>query len=69
MNREVAQGMQHLRSFMPTDAERRQTRIEAALESANNRLTAAQTQGRNTATILNQIDRLETELDAIINDI
>jgi hypothetical protein len=69
MNQDVAEGMRHLQSFMPTYAERRQTRLENALESANKRLTAAQAQGRNTAIILQQIDRLETELDLVINAI
>ena len=54
---------------MPTDAKRRQTCLENALESANKRLTAAQAQGRNTAIILQQIDRLETQLDLVINAI
>jgi hypothetical protein len=54
---------------MPTDAERRQTRLENALESAKKHLTAAQAQGRNTAIFLQQIDRLETQLDLVINAI
>ena len=54
---------------MPTDAERRQTRLENALESANKRLTASQAQGRNTAIILQEIYRLETQLDLVINAI
>jgi hypothetical protein len=69
MNHDVAQGMRHLQSFMPTDAERRQTRLENALESANKRLTASQAQGRNTAIILQEIYRLETQLDLVINAI
>ena len=69
MNQEVALGIRHLQSFMPTEAERRQNRIESALASANSRLTAAQAHGRDTTAILRQIDRLENQLDDIINAI
>ncbi len=69
MNQEVALGIQHLQSFMPTEAERRQNRIKSALASANSRLTAAQAHERDTTAILRQIDRLENQLDDIINAI
>jgi hypothetical protein len=69
MNQEVARGIANLNSFLPHDDERRQTRLEAAITSANQRLSAAIANGRPTANILQQIERLENQLDAILNTI
>jgi hypothetical protein len=69
MNQEVALGIRHMQSFMPTEAERRQNRIKSTLASANSCLTAAQVHGRDTTAILRQINRLENQLDDIINAI
>jgi len=69
MNQEVARGIANLNSFLPRDDERRQARLEAAITSANQRLSAAIEHGRPTATILQQIERLENQLDAILNTI
>jgi hypothetical protein len=69
MNQEVARGIAHLNSFLPRDDERRQSRLEAAITCANQRLSAAIANGRPTANILQQIERLENQLDAILNTI
>jgi hypothetical protein len=69
MNQEVARGIAHLNSFLPRDDERRQSRLEAAITCANQRLSAAIANGRPTANILQQIERLENQLDAILNSI
>jgi hypothetical protein len=51
MNQEVVRGIANLNSFLPRDDERRQTRLEAAITSANQRLSAAVANGRPTANI------------------
>lgn len=75
MNREVAQSMQQLQSFMPTDAERRKrdkeaskASIEASIESAYKRLKEKKANEMDTTKCLTQIDDLEKQLEAIIND-
>jgi uncharacterized protein Yka (UPF0111/DUF47 family) len=74
MNREVAQSLQQLQSFMPTDAERRKrdkeaskASIEASIESAYKRLEAKKANNMDTTSCLEQIDDLEKQLDGIIN--
>ena len=69
MNQEVARGIANLNSFLPSEDERRQARLEAALAGANQRLSAAIAHGRPTTTLLQQIERLENQLDAILNTI
>ena len=69
MNQEVARGIANLSSFLPSADERRQARLEAALTSANQRHSAALANGRSTVAIEQLIDRLENQLDAILNAI
>ena len=69
MNQTVGQGMQNLRSLMPSDDKGRQACIEAAITSANNCFIAAKTKGRNTANIKCKIDNLKAQLDTILNAI
>jgi hypothetical protein len=69
MNQEVARGIANLNSFLPRDDERPQTCLEAAITSANQCLSAAIVNGRPTANILQQIERFENQLDAILNTI
>ena len=69
MNQEVARGIANLNSFLPSEDERPQARLEAALAGANQRLSAAIAHGRPTTTLLQQIERLENQLDAILNTI
>ncbi len=69
MNQEVARGIANLNSFLPSEDERCQARLEAALAGANQRLSAAIAHGSSTATLLQQIDCLENQLDAILNTI
>ncbi len=67
MNQEVARGIANLNSFLPSEDERHQARLKAALTGANQRLSAAIAHGRPTTTLLQQIERLENQLDAILN--
>ena len=72
MNREVAQSLQQLQSFMPTDAERRKRDKEASkasieASSAYKRLEAKKANNMDTTSCLEQIDDLEKQLDGIIN--
>jgi hypothetical protein len=69
MNQEVARGIANLNSFLPSADERRQARLEAALNSANQRHSAALANGRSTVAIEQLIDRLENQLDAILSGI
>jgi hypothetical protein len=69
MNQEVARGIANLNSFLPSADERRQARLEAALASANQRHSAAIANGRSTVAIEQLIERLENQLDAILNAI
>ena len=69
MNQEVARGIANLNSFLPSEDERCQARLKAALAGANQRLSAAIAHGRPTTTLLQQIERLENQLDAILNTI
>jgi hypothetical protein len=69
MNQEVARGIANLNSFLPSADKRRQARLEAALTSANQRHSAALANGRSTVAIEQLIDRLENQLDAILNAI
>ena len=69
INQEVARGIANLNSFLPSEDERRQACLEAALAGANQRLSAAIAHGRPTTTLLQQIERLENQLDAILNTI
>jgi len=69
MNQEVARGIANLNSFLPNEDERRQARLEAALAGANQHLSAVIAHGRPTTTLLQQIERLENQLDAILNTI
>ncbi len=69
MNQEVARDIANLNSFLPSEDERRQARLEVALAGANQRLSAAIAHGRPITTLLQQINRLENQLDAILNTI
>jgi hypothetical protein len=69
MNQEVARGIANHNSFLPCDDERCQTCLEAAITSANQRLRAAIANGGATANILQQIKRLENQLDVFLNTI
>ena len=69
MNQEVSRGIANLNSFLPREDERCQAHLEAALTGANQRLSAAIAHGRPTTTHLQQIERLENQLDAILNTI
>jgi hypothetical protein len=69
MNQEVARGIANLNSFLPSEDERRQAHLEAALAGANQRLSAAIAHGRPTTTLLQPIECLENQLDAILNTI
>ncbi len=69
MNQEVARGIVNLNSFLPSADECRQACLEAGLTSANQRHTSAIANGRSTAAIEQLIDRLENQLDAILNTI
>jgi hypothetical protein len=62
MNQEVVRGNANLNSFLPRDDEHHQTRLEAAITSVNQRLSAAIANGRPTANILQQIKRLENTI-------
>ncbi len=67
MNQEVSRSIANLNSFLPCEDERCQARLKAALTRANQRLSAAIVHGRPTTTLLQQIKRLEYQLDAILN--
>ena len=69
MNQEVARGIANLNSFLPHDDEHRQARLEAAITSKYQCISAAIANGRPTANILQQIERLENQLDAFLNTI
>jgi hypothetical protein len=69
MNQEVARGIANLNSFLPSAEEHCQARLEAALTNANQHLSSAVANGRPTDIILQQINRLENQLDAILNAI
>jgi hypothetical protein len=69
MKQKVVRGIANLNSFLPRDDERRQTHLEAAITSANQRLSAAIANGRPTAIILQQIGHFENQLDAFLNTI
>ncbi len=69
MNQEVARGIANLNSFLPSADEPFQARLKAALTSANQRHSAVLTNGQSTAAIGQLIDRLENQLDAILNAI
>ena len=67
MNQEVSRGIANLNSFLPREDERCQACLEAALTRANQCLSAANAHGRPTTTLLQQIKRLENQLDDILN--
>jgi hypothetical protein len=69
MNKEVARGIANLNSFLPSADKHCQAHLEAALTNANQHLSSAIATGRPTANILQQINRLENQLDAILNAI
>ncbi len=69
MNQEVARGIANLNSFLPSADEHHQACLEAALTSANQCHSAALANGRSTAAIEQLIDRLEKQLDTILNAI
>ncbi len=69
MNQEVARGIANLNSFLPSADERCQAHLEAVLTSANQRHSAALANRRSTVAIEQLIDRLENQLDAILNSI
>jgi hypothetical protein len=69
MNQEVARGIAHHNSFLPSAEERCQAHLKAALTSTNHRQSAALANGRSTAAIEQLIDWLENQLDAILNAI
>ena len=69
MNQEISRGIANLNYFLPSEDECRQACHEAALMGANQRLSAAIAHGRPTTTLLQQIERLENQLDAILNTI
>ena len=66
---EVARGIANLNSFLPSEDERRQARLKAVLTGANQCLSAAIVHGRPTTTLLQPIECLENQLDAILNTI
>jgi hypothetical protein len=67
MNHDLNQRMVQMRAFMPTESERQQTCIKSAITSVYARLAVSKAQGRSTAMIEQQIDRLGLQLNAILN--
>jgi predicted nucleic acid-binding Zn-ribbon protein len=63
MNQQMAQGMAHLSSMMPSQDERRLVQLESAIASALQRMAQYKALGMDTSAMSRRITALENELN------